>query len=56
MYLAYFRVSLGNKDKNWAPRQAFATCAETLGTLRSTGKNANLNLVCQWFEGKRKTT
>ena len=39
-YLAYFRVKLGDQDKNWAPHQVCRTCVENLR---------------QWTKQKRKT-
>lgn len=41
VYLAYFKVRLGDQDKNWAPHKVCKTCVETLRSW-SKGKNAKL--------------
>lgn len=41
MYLAYFKVPLGDQDKSWAPHKVCKTCVETLRSW-SQGKNAKL--------------
>ena len=41
MYLAYFKVHLGNQDKSWAPHIVCKTCVETLRSW-TQGKNAKL--------------
>ncbi|XP_018412291.1 PREDICTED: leucine-rich repeat-containing protein 43 [Nanorana parkeri] len=41
VYLAYFKVRLGDQDKNWGPHKVCKTCVETLRSW-SKGKNAKL--------------
>ena len=41
VYLAYFKVPLGDQDKRWAPHKVCKTCVETLRSW-SQGKNAKL--------------
>uniref|UniRef100_A0A0K2UAY3 Putative LOC100197081 [Hydra vulgaris] n=1 Tax=Lepeophtheirus salmonis TaxID=72036 RepID=A0A0K2UAY3_LEPSM len=41
VYLAYFKVPLGDQNKKWAPYIVCTTCLETLRSL-SQGKNAKL--------------
>ena len=53
IYLAYFRVPLGDQGKDWAPHQVGTTYFETL-TSCSQGKNAKLNfdVPTVWREAK----
>lgn len=41
VYLAYFKVPLGDQDKSWAPHKVCKTCVETLRSC-SQGRNARL--------------
>ena len=53
MYLAYFKVRLGDQDKSWAPHKVCTTCVETLRCW-SQGKNAKLQfgVPMVWRESK----
>ena len=53
IYLAYFKVPLGDQDKNWVPHQVCTTFVETLRSW-SQGKNAKLKfgVLMVWREPK----
>lgn len=53
VYRAYFKVPLGDQDKNWAPHKVCTTCVETLRSW-SQGKNAKLKfgVPMVWREPK----
>ena len=50
-YLAYFRVKLGDQDKNWAPHLASRTCVENLRQwTKQKRKSIGFTVLIVWRE------